>query len=95
MNGGSGNKDGRTLSYVLDERVDEVHVYCGLTRLLDIRRAGDGMVIVSAHRAYREQPCGRDLFGRWDPDDPEEFQRDLDSYLANVSVNRRHIAWVI
>ena len=33
---------------------DDVQVYCGLTRVVDVRRAADGMVAVSAHPAYRQ-----------------------------------------
>ena len=71
---------------------DEVQVYCGLTRLLDVRRTGDGMVVVSAHPAYRQQDCGRNIFGRWNPDVPDEFDRTLDAYLENVAVSKRHVA---
>ena len=71
---------------------DKVQVYCGLTRLLDVRRTGDGMVAASAHPAYRRQDCGRNFFERWRPGVPEEFHRALDAYLENVSVNRRHFA---
>ena len=70
---------------------DEVQVYCGLTRLVDIRRTGDGMVAVSAHPAYRRQDCGTNLFGRWSPDRPEEFNRALDGYLDNVAVSRSNV----
>ena len=66
----------------------EVQVYCGLTRLVDIRRTRDGMVVVSAHPAYRRQGCGANLFGRWSPDRPEEFNLALDAYLDNVAVGR-------
>ena len=71
---------------------DEVQVYCGLTRLLDARRTGAGTVVVSANATYRTQDCARDVFGSWNPDGPEEFNRFLDAYLENVSVNRRHVA---
>ena len=71
---------------------DEVQVYCGLTRLVDIRRTEDGMVAVSANPAYRRQDCGRNLFGRWSPDRPEEFNRALDGYLDNVAVGRSNVA---
>ncbi len=71
---------------------DEVQVYCGLTRLADIRRASDGTVVVSAHPAYRRQDCGTKLFGRWNPDRPGEFNLALDVYLDNVAVGRRNIA---
>ena len=50
------------------------------------------MVAVSAHPAYRRQDCGRNLFGRWNPDGPEEFNRALDDYLANVAVGRSNVA---
>ena len=70
---------------------DEVQVYCGHARLLDVRRTRDGMVDVSAHPTYRRQECGRNLFGRWNPDRSEGFDRALDAYLANVSVNRRQV----
>src|SRR4051794_39797746 len=43
---------------------DRVHVYCGLTRLIDItlRR---GQARVRAHRTYSSQPCGSGLFRAW------------------------------
>ena len=71
---------------------DEVQVYCGLTRLVDIRRTSDGLVVISAHPAYRRQECCRDFFGRWDPDGSEEFERALDTYLDNVAVGRSNVA---
>lgn len=70
---------------------DEVQVYCGLTRLADIRRTSDGMVAVSAHPAYRRQACRMDLLGRWSPDRPEQFNRALDIYLDNVAVGRSNV----
>ena len=85
----------RVAGAVLDVHLrvrDEVQVYCGLTRLLDIRRTGDGMVVISAHPAYRRQDCGRNLFGRWSPDRPEEFNQALDGYLDNVAVGRSNVA---
>ena len=54
---------------------DGVQVYCGLTRLLDIPRTGDGRVAVSAHNTYRLRACAKDIFQRWRTDEPEEFNR--------------------
>ena len=71
---------------------DEVQVYCGLTRLLVVRRTVDGTVAASAHRTYREQDCGRDIFRIWHPEQSVDFRQSLDRYVAKVSVNRRHVA---
>ena len=71
---------------------DEVQVYCGLTRLLVVRRTAEGTVAVSAHRTYREHDCGKDIFRDWRPEDSADFRESLDRYVASVSVNRRHVA---
>ena len=71
---------------------DEVQVYCGLTRLLDIRRTVEGTVAASAHRTYRDQDCGKGIFRDWRPEDSTDFSESLDRYVASVSVNRRHVA---
>ena len=49
------------------------------------------MVAVSAHPAYRRQDCGTNLFGRWNPVRPEQFNRALDGYLDNVAVGRSKV----
>ena len=71
---------------------DEVQVYCGLTRLLDVRRNKNGTVGVSAHKTYREQYCSGNLFSRrWKSNESREFKRGLGAYLRNLSISQRHI----
>ena len=72
---------------------DEVQVYCGLTRILVVRRNVDGTVAVSAHRTYQDQDCYKDIFRDcWHPEDATEFKQHLDRYVESVSVRRRHVA---
>ena len=48
---------------------DEVHLYCGLTRLVAARRRADG-VRLAASPTYTSQPCARGLFRTWREDEP-------------------------
>lgn len=71
---------------------DEVQVYCGLARVLNVRRNRSGTVRVSAHKTFREQFSSSDLFSRrWETNESREFKRELEAYLAKLSVARRHI----
>ena len=69
---------------------DEVHVYCGLTRILRVRRNRNGTVTVSAHQAYSQQGCAGALLRRWNTSEAEEFRESLDTYVQGVKVDQRH-----
>ena len=71
---------------------DEVHVYCGLTRILRVKRNRNGTIDVSAHKTYRRQACAKAILRRWHTDQVDEFGRALDAYLDCVNVAMRHIA---
>lgn len=72
---------------------DEVHVYCGLTRLVVISRKANGDIEVKAASSYLVQDCSRGLFGTWRVDEIDErvFDRRLTAYLDGVKVSGR---WV-
>lgn len=73
-------------------RKDEVQVYCGLTRLLNVRRNRNGTVRVSAHKTYMDQYCSGNLFSLiWKPNEGRELKRGLNAYLSSVEIRRRHI----
>ena len=69
---------------------DEVHVYCGLSRLLRVRLNKRGSVRVLTG-TYREQDCAEGLDRTWKVNEAREFKRALDSYLCGVGVGREHI----
>ena len=69
---------------------DEVQVYCGLTRVLNVRRNKNGTVKVSAHQTYSRQDCAKSILRRWHTDETEEFRQALDAYLDSVKVSKRH-----
>lgn len=70
---------------------DEVHVYCGLTRLVAAKRRGrDGKIEVSAHNAYASQRCAKGLFRVWSEEDNGSFATALNRYLEKVCVASRH-----
>ena len=68
---------------------DEIHIYCGLTRLIEVRRLRNGMVKVS-HKTYGEQSCADGFFRQWYMDEHIEFEKSLDRYLSRVKVGSRH-----
>ena len=68
---------------------DVIHVYCGLTRIITIKRRKSGSVAVTAHCSYTEQPCARGLFRQWHTEDPG-FCETLDTYLHDVKVKPSH-----
>ena len=72
---------------------DEVHVYCGLTRLVVVRLKADGGVDVKADKSYVSQDCAQEFFGSLELDeiDASEFERRLIAYLDGVKVACR---WV-
>ena len=65
---------------------DEVHVYCGLTRLMVVRRSVDGTVVVTADLAYRKQDCDAQFFKEWNGTESNEFAEALEAYLRGVNV---------
>ena len=74
-------------------RNDEVHVYCGLTRPVVVRRKTSGDVLVTAAKSYTRQECSRGLFERqdWLDASASAFAQSLTRYLENVHVSPR---WV-
>jgi len=79
---------GLPLDVHLRER-DHVHVYCGLTRLVDAWGIGPG-VKVSAAKSYLSQPCGGSLFRTWSRNEGG-FAEALDRYLSSVSVRAANV----
>ena len=71
---------------------DEVHVYCGLTRLMNVQRHKSGTIRVSAHRTFSKQCCAKELLRTWKVTESEGFGKALDTYLRGVKVDRRHTA---
>ena len=71
---------------------DEAQVYCGLTRILNVRRNKDGTVNISAHQTYRKQDCAKAILRQWNTDELDEFRQSLDAYLCVVNVSKRHTA---
>ena len=71
---------------------DEVQVYCGLTRILNVRRNRNGTVSLSAHQRYGNQGCAKAILRQWRTDEVNEFSRALDAYLDGVKVAPRHTA---
>ena len=71
---------------------DEVQIYCGPARVLNVRRNRNGTVRVSAHQTYSRQDCARAILRRWRTDEVHEFGRALDTYLQSVNVSNRHTA---
>ena len=67
---------------------DEVQVYCGLTRVLKVRRLRSGDVKVTADPDYTEQPCATKFFRTWNTND-SGFSEAIEAYLNGVKVNPR------
>ena len=65
---------------------DEVQVYCGLTRVLKVRRLRSGDVKITADPAYTEQPCATKFFRTWNTND-SGFSEAIEAYLNGVKVN--------
>ena len=68
-------------------RSDEVHLYCGLTRILTVSRNSDGTVRISADQAYEEQECATSVMRRWSTDKSGQFEEALNAYLDEVRVS--------
>ena len=71
-------------------REDVIHVYCGLTRVIALKRLHrSGDLKLNADKFYMNQACGKALFRKWNSNDPN-FARELHHYLDNVEVHTRH-----
>lgn len=70
-------------------RNDEVHIYCGLTRLVKVKLCKNGTIRIGADKSYTQQQCGRALFDEWDTAGPS-FGKALDAYLSVVKVDSRY-----
>ena len=70
---------------------DEVHVYCGLTRLVTAKRRKSGSIKIWAAKAYEDQDREKRLFRDWNSDE-FGFEEALDSYLHKVEVDSGWIA---
>ena len=84
-------------------RHDEIHVYCGLTTVLKVKRyRGGGLLGVKADRTYTSQPCAEGLFRDMLPDggathvtwtwwrtSEQGFKEALDRYLSGVEIDPR------
>ena len=71
---------------------DEVHVYCGLTRLMVVRQSVDGSVVVTADPAFRRQDRDASFFKEWNGTESNEFKEALKAYLDEVKVCLSHTA---
>ncbi len=69
---------------------DEVHVYCGLTRVLDAQRLRSGQIKASAHKDYRDKPSAKAIFRTWNTSESDKFERALGNYLRDVVVGGQH-----
>ena len=68
---------------------DKVCIYCGLTRLIEVKRTSNGTVKVTAHKTYGKQSCADGFFRHWNINEHIEFEKSLDRYLSRVEVDRR------
>ena len=71
-------------------RDDEVHVYCGLTKLITVHLARNGTVRVSMRETYSNQPCAKALCRQWRTDETG-FNDALIAYLTQVRVDPRYV----
>ncbi len=69
-------------------RNDEIHVYCGMTRILIAKFLRSRGVRITAHRTYATQACARDLFRTWHVGE-SGFSRALSTYVHGVKVSAR------
>ena len=65
---------------------DEVHVYCGLTRLVTAGRKRNGTISFSADSTYENQSCAEGFFRNWNASE-SSLQDLLNHYLDNVTVH--------
>ena len=69
-------------------RNDEVHVYCGMARVLTAQRLRGGDVKLTAHRTYTSQSCAKGLFRTWRTGETG-LSRALTAYARDVDVGSR------
>ena len=69
---------------------DEVHLYCGLTRLVRAKKDRHE-ISLSAYKTYQQQPCAAQLFRKWLPTD-SGFGEALAAYLADVQVGAQWVS---
>lgn len=69
-------------------RNDEIHVYCGMTRILTAKFLWGRGVRITAHRTYATQACARDLFRTWRVGE-SGFGRALTTYVHGVKIGAR------
>ena len=73
-------------------RGDKLHVYCGGTRLVEVRwKDSDRHIRVDADPSYKRQPCAGSLFNSWNPGDSREFTTVLHAYLDGVAVDDKQV----
>lgn len=67
---------------------NEVAVYCGLTKIVNVTFKGKNVPVkVSAHDTYKGQACAENLMKGWGIDrSPDDFKKALTAYLRNVVV---------
>ena len=74
-------------------RGDVIHVYCGLTRLFDVRRMRrTGNLRLDAHEEHRKYDKECIFFREWRTDDGKfnEFRSSMEIYLNDVKISSRH-----
>ena len=70
-------------------RSDEIHAYCGLTRLFVLKRKRNGSMNVSADKEHAQFDCEGSFLREWRAHD-DGFKQAMDNYLGNLKVNSRH-----
>lgn len=69
---------------------DEIHVYCGLTRLFALKRKRrDGVLEVRADKKHGRFGGEGSFFGKWRADD-RGFIESMVDYLDNIQIDLRH-----
>ncbi|OQA91428.1 MAG: hypothetical protein BWY26_00973 [Elusimicrobia bacterium ADurb.Bin231] len=71
-------------------RNNTINIYCGLTKLADIKMIYDGFEITT-HQTYAAQSCAKKIMRIWKNTDNAsgEFIQALNEYLNNVEVSER------
>lgn len=67
---------------------DEMHVYCGMTRLITAQALWGGDVKLTAHRTYTSQACAKSLFRTWRAGETG-LSSALATYVRGVKVGPR------
>ena len=70
-------------------RDDEIHAYCGLTRLFVLKRKRNGSMKVSADEEHTQYDREGSFFREWGAHEGG-FKLAMDSYLSNLKVDPRH-----